>query len=605
MSGFLDRPDFQGNTPVKTMGAQSYGSGRRGATDRPAGRGGRSQRAVNLGKLESEIGLDMLATALGLDDDTLKAIIQGRLPDADTRFFPHICSRLDSASIPSSILDGLAPITPKVFKKLKELASSAEDRTPLRRNNFKRLAKAFGERLDVLADALEMRLSSITEVADGRLKLDEERFGHLNPRLMRAGFPNGWLNEAEPDLPQTLIDAITALAKEAAEEEAAEEAAAAEESARHREAAKAAAQSTSDTPELQQRSPDQPDLSFGSLTRHLKGTAAPAAVPPTTVVDSDKPALEIEMSPAKKKVEGAPAPKAGGAKPKTPPSSAAAKLPRGARGAGRAIPAKGNLQGLPPPSLSGKPGTKTAPALTPPPAPTPSPAPQPTNQRPELMAAVRQSHRRAEGSEFTREQSIERANALNQLLEGARRGAKSALWDVLMGKGLPYWGNIRRGGILFKDELANQVVKFLELPEGWLDNPTYPPETIAPWVLNADVPLPTADGAQAPAKKASKTAAKPNDTQQGGLDLDTPAAAAAPATAPSSTPAAPRQAPRPASAAQPDAETFTWTPEAHPEPLAAPGPIAQALSQTILRLSQEGKMAEQDAMKMLYFMMTR
>ncbi|WP_407792331.1 hypothetical protein [Pigmentiphaga litoralis] len=90
----------------------------------------------------------------------------------------------------------MAPITGQVLKKLKGLAASSEDRTPLRRNNFKRLAQAFGERLEVLADALDMRKGSIVEVTDGRLSLDDERFGHLNPRLMLAGFPNGWLNEA-------------------------------------------------------------------------------------------------------------------------------------------------------------------------------------------------------------------------------------------------------------------------------------------------------------------------------------------------------------------------------------------------------------------------
>lgn len=620
---------------MKTMGAKDHGGGRQSTLAHRPGKAKRSQRATILGKLEFEMGLDMLAAALGLEDESLKAIIQGKLPDADTRYFPHICSRLDSAGIPSSILDGLAPITPLVVKKLKQLAAVAKDRTPLRRNNFKRLAKAFGEKLELLADALDMRLSSITEVADGRLKLDEERFGHLNPRLMRAGFPNGWLNEAEPELSQKLIDGLTALAREASEEEAAEEAAAAEAEASRILAGTSEPQAPpapEASPAVQPPSSAPADLSFGGITKQLKGAKAPAR--PKTFEVIKKPAMENNMSTSKKKAGGASAPAATGSKlvgsTLLTPAGAAANLPRGARSAGRALtgrpapqlpaesgasgkqaaaPEKQGLQGMPPPTH--RPATTAKPAANAPAAANPQ---QPL-QRPELVAAVRQAQRRTESAEISREQSIARADALEKLLEGSRRKTKVTLWRDLLGRSLPYWGNIRRGGILFKDDLANDVIKALGLPEGWLDNPTYPPATLSPWVMDPTVPLPTgandssADTAAAKkipgAKKAAgtkKTAASTGKEPAQQEQVAQPQAAATPA--PRAPAVAPAPAPVPAAATT--GETgFTWSPPANPESLSAPGPIAQALSQTILRLSEEGKLLEQDAMRALYYLMNR
>lgn len=607
---------------MKTMGAKDHGGGRQSTLEHRPGKARRSQRATILGKLEFEMGLDMLAAALGLEDESLKAIIQGKLPDADARYFPHICSRLDSVGIPSSILDGLAPITPLVLKKLKQLAAAATDRTPLRRNNFKRLAKAFGEKLELLADALDMRLSSITEVADGRLKLDEERFGHLNPRLMRAGFPNGWLNEAEPELPQKLIDGLTALAREASEEEAAEEAAVADAEAARILSASSAPQAPPAAPdappEVQPPSSAPPDLSFGGLTRQLKGAKAPARS--KTLVEIEKPAMENDMSTSKKKAGGASTPAATGSKligsTLRTPAGAAANLPRGARSAGRALtgrpapqlpaesgasgkqtaaPEKQGLQGMPPPTH--RPATTAKPAAK----------PQQPLQRPELVAAVRRAQRRTESAEISREQSIARADALEKLLEGSRRKTKVTLWRDLLGRSLAYWGNIRRGGILFKDDLANDVIQALGLPEGWLDAPTYPPATLSPWVMDPTVPLPTGSGDSSADTTAAKKAAGAKKTATS--TVKEPAQqeqAPQPQAAATLAPSAPAAAPAPAPAAAPTGESgFTWTPPANPEALSAPGPIAQALSQTILRLSEEGKLLEQDAMRALYYLMNR
>jgi hypothetical protein len=225
-----------------------------------------------------------------------------------------------------------------VLKTLNGLAASSEDRTALRRNNFKRLAKVFGKRLEVSAEALDMRNGSIVEVADGRLHLDDERFGHLNPRLMLAGFPNGWPNEAEPQLPCEFMESLAKLAEAEPENNCVAASAVPVMQApvvHSPPPASALAPTTSHTAAVNEApssdstatlflSSAKPGASFGSISRDLKGAAAP--------VKANTNPLENSPVSTAKKNQSAPAAGQGlkGAKP-IPSSGGARNLPRGAR----------------------------------------------------------------------------------------------------------------------------------------------------------------------------------------------------------------------------------------------------------------------------------
>lgn len=656
---------------MKTMGA--HGAGNR-HSPRQAGKGHRNQRTDALGKLESELGLDMLATALGVKDDSLKAIIQGRQPDADTRYFPHICNRLENAGIPASILDGLAPITSQVLKKLKGLAAASPDRTPLRRNNFKRLAKAFGERLVVLADALDIIPDTITKIADGTLQLDDQRFGHLNPRLMRAGFSNGWLNEADAQLPQTLIDSLAKLAEEEPEDEyVPPQVNVAPAPTLIPMASSVPANSDAADTKLavsgQTRAPvttstsssAKPGLSYGSIHRKLSGAARP-------MLANNNPGTENFMAGKSKTSDNstseAPASAPGGLKGSTlltPAGTPGAGLPPGMRQAGRALagrpaPTPRSAAGKAPSTTSAASATDAGAKAATPPTDTAANAQLDLTESTkdalgssQRVAAVRQVAKRsgsaADGTEpITREISTARATALEQLLETARRKAKITLWRDLLGWSLAYWGNIRRGGILLRDPLANEITELLQLPQGWLDNPSFPPETLATWVTDPNVPLPTTkeeakgiaapSSATPPANVPAAAAQQPDapEPKRRGPKPGAKAAARAAAAAaqqaataqqaaqseltdhsPAKEPAPATQAPAPTVAQahpasntpHPAAVTFAWKPAETPEPIPEAGPLVQAMSSTVDRLARQGKFTEQDAMRFLYYIMNQ
>ncbi|KWA84049.1 hypothetical protein WL29_22035 [Burkholderia ubonensis] len=151
--------------------------------------------------------------------------------------------------------------------------------------------------------------------------------------------------------------------------------------------------------------------------------------------------------------------------------------------------------------------------------------------------------------------SLARAEALEKLLDDARRGAKVTLWRDILGSSLPFWGNIRRGAVLFRDELARGVEQAMGLPDNWLDHPKFPPKTMAAWVTDPTAPVPTALEAQAAANDAQTADA-------GAAEAPTPAPAAATKTAgakPSVTKPFARQ-----TAPQPPKVTMTKAPAAPP-----------------------------------------
>lgn len=443
----------------------------------------RPRRSTNLGRLRDELGFDLLAVALGLTDEALNILIDGRDHVRGEQYAAHMVHRLKEAGIPNDWLEReYAPIAPEYLRSLRKLAAESRNKAPIRRANFRRLALAFDSRSAVLADALDMVPSSIANVAEGRLEFDDGRFGHVNPRLMQAGFPDGWLEQAEPELTDDMIAAVTQLATDEYERQLAEE----EESRLNQ------GQAFVDAATPQQAEPS------------VEPVAAPVDTSQETVMATANQRQAKSTKTAQPSFSGsAPQFKAAGmpgaAKPMAHPSAAGgAKLPRSVLAAGRKI---GGGAGKPVAAPTPAPATASkAAAKTTPPAAKKAPAAAPA---PAQAAA---SERAPRGT-VTKEVSLARAEALEKLLDKARRGGKVTLWRDILGSSLPFWGNIRRGAVLFRDELARGVEQAMGLPDNWLDHPKFPPKTMAAWVTDPTAPVPTALEAHAAANDAQDSAA--------------------------------------------------------------------------------------------------
>ena len=186
--------------------------------------------ATNLTRLSRELDPDLLAAALMMRESQLKDVLSSRsvLSLEDTH---HISEQLTDAGFPQGWLQMPAmAITPKMVSSLRTLASQSSHKAPVRRYNFKRLVDAFQRDINVLADALELVPDAIYGVANGTVVFDEQRMGHVNPRLVEAGFPDNWLEKDAPELPQEWLDGLRRLAVDAHERALVE----AEEDARRR-----------------------------------------------------------------------------------------------------------------------------------------------------------------------------------------------------------------------------------------------------------------------------------------------------------------------------------------------------------------------------------
>jgi hypothetical protein len=535
---------------------QTHGSGHslQGRSDHRAGQGksrqtgGRSERATNLARLGDALGLDLLGAALGLTDDAMRTLVNGRDHAREEQYAAHMSLRLKEAGIPAGWLDRQGvELEPQYLQALRGLAATARNKAPIRRANFRRIASAFDGREAVLADALEMIPSAVANVAEGRLEFDDGRFGHVNPRLMRAGFPDGWLEQAEPDLPDTLIESLAQLATDDYERTFEEE------SVTHADQA-----FVSPAP----RNESEPSVQPAAAP---VDTIKETAMAPKTPAQTDQPAI----APPKPEF------KAGGiptrARPMAHPAANKARLPRGVLASGRQ---------LAPPAAKGAaaPAAAKAPATVA--AKTPAPladksAAQPSKATPaankpatEASTAGAATERRSPAPRGTvsKEVSLARAEALEKLLENSRRGAKVLLWRDILGSSLPFWGNIRRGSVLFRDELAEGVVKAMGLPEGWLDNPSFPPATMAAWVTDKDAPIPPAQVYGDKQDAGSQTADQGGDAVDNGAAPAPALQAQAPAPAAKSSGAAPkRDASKPfarSTAPQPPTVTMTSQPPA-------------------------------------------
>lgn len=568
----------------------------------------RSRLSLAISRMAAVLDLDLLEAALGVSARALQDILSGRGKDQESRYATHLSHHLEAAGIPFSWLnDPSAPLSPEHQASLLELAALSGKKAALRRHNFKKLVKAFEGRLDVLADALEILEPSVSEIATGALPFEDQRFGHINPRLVAAGIPDGWLENPEAEVTPDFVELLNKQAAEDYEQsfsndqDAPVEQRAAEQ---HQPAASEAEVSKAAGVEAVavEQAIDQP------------GAIAQEGSPNETVVIEKEIAMKTQPRGAKtttapaqsqKEFKAAGIPGLAGATLPMQPQLGGAKpaIPRGAMASGRtlgkpmsttkaapAAAAPQQAQSATPAAGKTFKKTKASPATPPVVAPAPAPAPAPEVD----LAQAKQS-----AENVDRETSLRRSAALEQLLESARRGAKVTLWRDLLKSSLGYWGNIRRGQVFLRDQLAKDITTALGLPDGWLDNPEFPPPTLAAWVMNADVPLP---GAAAPASAAS---AKPKTPKAGARTLTASASMQPPAPqAPEATPVAatPAPAPAPAQPAAPVAAAVAgmdWQPAADAQRVEKLGPLVTALVSVIQDLGLQGKLTEQDALKLL------
>ena len=458
-SSYPDRAEYrpaQGQSKAKTSGA-------------------RSRRGTNLGLLGRELGgLDLLGAALGLSSEAVNILVDGRDHAREHQYGAHLAARMKDAGIPASWLDQAHPkVSPEYLSVLRKFAAASNNKAPIRRANFRRIASAFENREQVLADALEMVASAVINVAEGQLEFDDGRFGHINPILMRAGFPDSWLEQAEPDLTDAMLLTLEQLATDDYERKFEEE------------SSHSGQVYVSPAPEPQNQQPLQPTAA--PVDKSKETVMAPKTQPqPPAPAPAAPPAFQSQ--PPEFKAGGMPT----AGKPMAHPTAGAPRVSRTILAAGRKLPgaaAKGPAAKGPAAKAAAKSTAVTPPtaAPTPPSAAASSPAagaasaPQaaPDNRRgPNARGTV------------SKEASLARADALEKLLENARRGAKAALWRDVLGSSLAFWGNIRRGAVLFRNELAAGVEQALGLPKGWLDNPTFPPPQLAAFMTDKDAPIP-------------------------------------------------------------------------------------------------------------------
>lgn len=534
--------------------------------------GNRSKRSVNLGRLAAELGMDVFGAALGLSDQAVQILVDGRDHAREEQYSVHLIHKLEDAGIPMVWLERpFAPIQPEYLHWLKVMASESRNKNPIRRYNFSRLAKAFDGRLDVLGDALEMINSSVSNVAEGRLDLDDHRFGHINPRLMKAGFPDGWLEQADPELTDAMLEGLEQLATDEYEQalddvdevestmgqafvspppaQAAVEvkASATEEPTKEPLMAKPTPQAP--TPAAEQK-PTQPSLPTFA-TPQFKAAGLPGATP-TMAHPGVKLPRSVMAAGRKVATPAAPNTKRG-AKPASMPPAAAASvaepqlaMPQVAESAQQTL------------SLKPKKGAAAPAPVAAAPAPVaPAAAPAPSMNR---LGSV------------STEVSLARAEALEKLFESCPRGVKGLLWKNILGFQLPAWGNIRRGHAKFRNTLADAVEEAMGLPNGWLDAPSYPPSSLAAWVTTPGSALPPCPAVLAVEKTGRAAPAAAVAAPAPAVEAPAPAPVAAPAAKPTTKPFA-RKTPL-----VPPKVTMTTPPTSKPslKGKEAPAPVAAA-----------------------------
>lgn len=572
----------------------------------------RPRRSVNLSRLCEELGFDLVGEALGLSEQALRILVEGRDHAREEQYSAHLVHRLKDAGFPAGWIDRPnAQLAPEYLLALGKFAAGSCNKAPIRRANFRRLAAAFEGREEVLADALEIVPSSVSNVAQGRLEFDDGRFGHINPRLLRAGFPDGWLEQAEPDLTDSMLEALEQLATDEYERKFEEE-----------EELKNMAQAfVSPTPiQVAEMSVQPAAANVDSSKETSMATANQRQAKSTPSSKPKQPSFAVPAPQPEFKAAGMPT----ATKPMFHPTAAGTKqLPRSVLASGRKLPGS---TGASKPAPAPTPARKAAPKATSTPkaastvvaAKAKAPAKPRTPAVSRAMAHETVERRTPRGT-VTKEISLARAEALEKLLESARRGVKVTLWRDILGSSLPFWGNVRRGAVLFRDDLAEGVVQAMGLPEGWLDNPTFPPSTMAAWVTDANALIPTAmeahaganAGAAAAAASATAKPAAPETTMA--KPFVRQSAPRLPKVTMTKPPAAPPvfsgatvAAATPATSAAAPVAAQTQLPGTGAAPAVAGqvGPLCQALLSVITQQATAGTFTEQDALTMLNSLMS-
>jgi hypothetical protein len=668
-------------------------------------RGARTSRADNLTRLSKELEYDLLSSALGVSEQTLRNLAADRPQGTDEQSLVQISVKLKQAGFPPAWLETPnAQLYQASLANLRKLATQSSSKAAVRRMNLKTLAAAFRDRMELLADALELSVNALSQILDGVLEFDDQRAGHINPKLVSAGFPDGWLEQSEVSLAEGMVSSLEALATDSYEEELSE----LESSSSQLYVATLAASTERDT------EPEEPPVAASPvIAAEPVAAPAPAVVAPiraslaATPVAPEQAALFPESEQSTPQPGGAsaahhvPSPSVlGGASkplppvnPKEPimaktthqaPTRRTSRIPTappmpGVKAAAAGSATTGKKRGSRLAAVRGgaamAPGAPAVPpALRKAAAPVAAPAARkaakaaakktPAAKKAAKGKGTTASHKASNApyvrgtSTLTVEQSLKRSKALDTLLADARRGAKVTVWREILGSSQAYAGNIRQGVVLFKDEHVDKIEQALALPHGWLDDPTFPPPSLAAWVTDASIPLPGSfeEAVSPPEAKAAGAAA----TGKAGASVgrkatkgippahrtmpDAPpmphgaapqpaahaaAAAAAPAelaaapavprgkigsigrrtavpaveiTVPAQVPAAAPVAAAPVAAAAPAAPVvgagFTWTPGA-PKAAGEPGPLVQALVATLNKKAAEGTFTEDDAWALL------
>lgn len=587
----------------------------------------------NLRKISRVLSPDLLAAALGTTEEILSKIMEGRDPNLSDSYEVYFSSRLEEAGLPSTLLRTPdASITPAHIKALRDIATTSENKAPLRRVNFRKLVAAFQNDLGILEDALEMTSNSILGIASGELEVNEQRDSHISPRLLQAGFIPNWLEDGkEESLTPEQIEGIKKLAKEVHDEE--------EEAFFISQSAALEHYNTIDSPakhevneaeseevaeiEIEPKLEEATKESSGPTTFAPKGYVSnPKALPLREVftkMDSPNDNKEKEMV---KTVQ----------KPSIDPS-----LRRAAAQVGRPMtrpvrPAKATPQeSASAPAVSHKIDT---------PAPETKKVAAPSPSTP-VEAKEKPSNVKRSGLSAEQEATASRVLGLEKVFEVARRGVKASLWRDILQIPATIWGNMRRGTAIFHDEHARKAEQAFGLPEGWLDAPTEELPKLANWVTDVDAPRPMsfeeaiASQTNSSVKKSTsvKEASKPvsketvasapsvkKERQPEAVQEEIALEEAAPQeeiipSAPTPSPEQVKKTQQPAAkeAQQPEVkeaiqepspafssptEGFAWTPSPK-DPQEAVGPITGALLSVITELSKEGSFTDIDALTLL------
>lgn len=632
----------------------------------------KTPKAINLSRLAKELEFDLLASALGVPEKTLRNMVDGREHAMDDRHVIVMENRLYEMGIPTDWLDQpYTRILPEYLERLIQRAAQSPDKAATRRRNFRKVVDAFKDRLTLLADALDVVESSLINVYEGHLDLDSNRFGHLNMHLYQAGFPDAWLEEADAELTPEMIAGLEDKAVDSYERDL---------------VAEEEEQAYVANPQV---APESSAVITNEPTPEPLSSSTTLIEEPVMAKPTQHEIPEFAMAGVKPAAGAASTPNALSKIPRSVVEDEGVSVTRRGRGRSTVVAAEAGNG----PSVT----VKTSKLKVATDAPPPAPEASTVARAPKVVQVNRTEFAKTEKSErkkpvvrkairgsLTKEQSAKRAAALQKLMDEARYGLSATLWRDLMGFSQAYWGNIRRGPAKFNNDLAVQVEELLSLPAGWLDNPVFPPASLAAWVKDENLPrprnkeealqmakaspeaalvspavsAPAAAEQSAPAAKGGKKAFKPYAKAQGPAptvilpqsDNAKPPfilAASAPvvapavsapisATKPVRAPKAKPVAPQPTAAATPAAtvpvptatapapevtapviaqapvaapspaaagDVFQWRPSESPEPIVAPGPLTQALTTVLNRLAMEGKFTEDDAIRLLYFMM--